>query len=79
MYCYCKTKFNADVKAGKNAFEPSNDFSDGVNHCEDWLPKYMLSSSMTIIVPSVISFLNYICKLILIRMAAFEKHQSVPE
>jgi len=74
MYCYCKNKFNADFKAGNNAFEPQIVFSDGINHCKDWLPKYMLSSSMTIIVPTVISFLNYICKILLNMMAVFEKH-----
>jgi hypothetical protein len=39
----------------------------------------MLSNALIFVVPLIISIVNYVSKLVLVLLSAFEKHQSFPE
>ncbi len=54
-------------------------FSDGENHCSDWMPNYLLSNALILVVPLVISIENYVSKVVLVLLSSFDKHQSQPE
>lgn len=71
MYCYCKGLFNSNLKTGIHTLPV---FADGVNHCETWLKMYTLTNGMTILVPYIISMINYGSKLIIRSLSKFEKH-----
>ena len=59
MHCFCLSLFT------ENKLDVNYEFSDGEKHCEQWLPKYLLSTYLVYCIPLAISMVNYVSKLIL--------------
>jgi hypothetical protein len=72
MYCFCKSYWQEDRLGNYK-------FSDGSKHCQTWVQMYALTNTLVYCVPLMISFVNYISKMILRLMTHLEKRQSIPE
>ena len=66
MYCYCRSLLWKNLAAGSDPLSDlKEEFSDGEEHCVDWLTAYSLQKTLLYGVPFSILFVNWVSKTVL--------------
>jgi hypothetical protein len=72
MYCFCKQDFYENASS-------SFEFTDGEQHCQDWLSSYVTVNTMVYLIPLLIGLLNFVSKHILRYMSHGAASKSIAD
>lgn len=72
MYCFCKNQYYTEYNGDYT-------FSDGQQHCQDWLKYYSATQGLTYGVPLLIALANFLSKTALSKMSEFERRATISE
>ena len=75
MYCYCRNIFWSNLGSGSDpTSDLSEPFSDGKEHCKDWLKNYSVQKTLLFSVPLSIVAVTWVSKTVLRLLTRLEGH-----